>query len=79
MGRVEPFPQMSLQTVRRMLSRRGWSWRRAHKKRRPAVNPDGALALMWRILGLAAEGVNPRDIINGDESAFLLYPQGYYT
>jgi hypothetical protein len=79
MGREEPFPQMSLQTVRRMLSRWGWSWRRAHKKRRPAVNPEDALAFVWTILGLAAEGVNPRNIIIGDESALLRHPQGSYT
>jgi hypothetical protein len=57
----------------------GLSWRRGHKKRRPAVNPEDASAFVYGILGLAAEGVNPRDMINGDESVFLLYPQGYCT
>jgi hypothetical protein len=43
------------------------------------VNPDDALAFVWGILGLAVEGVNPMDIVNGDDSAFLLYPHGLCT
>jgi hypothetical protein len=79
MGRENPFPRMSLRAMRRMLSRWGWSWPRAVKKGRPAVNPEDAVAFVWGISGLAAEGVNPMDVINGDESTFLLSPQGYYA
>jgi hypothetical protein len=79
MGRADPFPQMSLQTVRRTLSHWEWSRRRAHKKRRPVVNPEDAFAFVWRILRLAAQGGNSRGIGNGDGSAFLPYPLGYYT
>jgi hypothetical protein len=72
----EPFPQLCLLTVRRMLSRWGLSWRRAHKKRRPAVNTADALAFRWSVLGLAAQ-VTTRDGVSGDERAFLLCPQGH--
>ena len=75
----QAFPEMSLQTVRRMMSRWGWSWRRAHKRRRPGVDPDAAIWFVFRVLHLFAEGVQSCDILNADETAFLLYPQGHYT
>jgi hypothetical protein len=63
LGREEPFPQLCLQTVRRMLSRWGLSWRRAHKKRRPAVNTEDAPAFVWTVLGLTAQ-VTPGDRVS---------------
>ena len=48
----QAFPVLSLHTVRRMLHRWGWSWRRAHKKRRPHVDPESALQFIWGVLFL---------------------------
>jgi hypothetical protein len=31
------------------------------------------------VLQLLADGVNPGDIVDADETGFLLYPQGFYT
>jgi hypothetical protein len=42
------------------------------------VIPTDALAFVCRSPCLAAQGINPRDIVNGDESAFLPYPHGYW-
>jgi hypothetical protein len=72
-------PMMCLDTVRRMLDRWGWSWRRAHKRRRPNVDPDSAVLFVFHILYLLADGVEPADIVDADEAAFLLYAQGFYT
>jgi transposase len=71
------FPMVWLHTVRRMLHRWGWSWR-AHKRRRPGVDPISD-SLVFQTLYLLAEGVDPADIVDADETAFLLYPQGFYT
>ena len=75
----QEFPDMSLETVRRMMTLWGWSWRRAHKKRRPDVDPAAAARFVQSIMELQGRGVNPGDVVNGDESAFLMYPQGFYT
>jgi transposase len=80
--RVHPqreFPMMCLDTVRRMLRRWGWSWRRAHKRHRPDVDPQSAIHFVFQIPYLLAAGVDPADIRDADETAFLLYPQGFYT
>jgi hypothetical protein len=77
--RQRKFPRMCLDTVRRMLRRWGWSWRRAHRRRRPDVDPQSAIHFVFHILYLQAEGVDPADVVDADEIAFLLYPQGFYT
>jgi hypothetical protein len=69
------FPEMCLHTVRRLLTRWGWSWRRAHKRRRPAVDPDAAVQFVWSIIELMAGGVDPGYIADADETAFLLHPR----
>jgi hypothetical protein len=75
----QQFPEMSLSTVPRWLRRWGWSWRRAHKKRRPDVDPRAAIQFVWRVLYLMAHDVDLSDSVNADETAFLLYPHRFYT
>jgi hypothetical protein len=43
-GHDEQFEEMSAQMVRQLLCRWEWCWRREHRKRRPAVNPEDARA-----------------------------------
>jgi TctA family transporter len=43
------------------------------------VDPDSAILFVFHIVHLLAEGVEPADIVDADETAFLLYPQGSYT
>jgi hypothetical protein len=47
--------------------------------RGPDVDPDSAILLVFHILHLLAEGVEPADIVDAVEAAFLLYPRGLYT
>ena len=75
----QEFPQMCVATVRRLVKRWGWSWRRAHKRRRPGVNPDAGLRFVYEVLILLRDGVEPWQIVNADETAFVLYPHGFYT
>jgi hypothetical protein len=62
-----------------MLDRWGWSWRRAHKRRRLDVDPEKAILFVFHILYLLADGIEPADIVDADETAFLRYPLGFYT
>jgi hypothetical protein len=62
-----------------MLRRWGWSLRRAHKRRRQDEDPQTSIHFAFQILYLLAEGVDLADIVDADETAFLLYPQGFYT
>jgi hypothetical protein len=73
------FPMVRLATLRRMVDRWGRSWRRAHKRRRPDVGPEKAILFVFQILYQLADGVEPADIVDADETAFLLYPEGSYT
>jgi transposase len=73
------FSEIGLQTVRRMLARWGWSRRRAHKRRRPDVYPDAAIMFVRSVLQLLADDVNPGDIVDADETAFLMYSQRFYS
>jgi hypothetical protein len=43
------------------------------------VDPDAAIRFVWSILELLADGVELGDIVDADETALLLYPQGIYT
>jgi hypothetical protein len=43
------------------------------------VDPESAILFVFQILHLLAEGVDPADIVDADEIAFLLPPQGFYT
>jgi hypothetical protein len=73
------FPEVSLCRVQRVLRRRGWSWGRTHRKRMPDVDRRAAVQFVWRVLFLMTQGAGPSDIINADETVFLLYPHGSYT
>ena len=75
----QEFPQMSVLTVRRLLRSWGWTWRRSHKRRRPGVDPRAALHFVHEVMFVLAEEVEPWQVVNADEMAFLLYPHGYYT
>lgn len=66
---------MSWQTVRRLLKRLGYSYRRARKNPAQAPRPAAVRAAqkaLQRLRGWAAEGVC--DVVYGDESGFSLAP-----
>jgi hypothetical protein len=67
-----------METVRRMLILWGWSWRRAHKKRRPTSDQTQAIAFVRSNLELAP-AATPGDVIDCDGAAFLLYAESVCT
>jgi hypothetical protein len=72
----QPFPDVTLETVRRMLIRWRSSWRRAHKKRRPTVDQARAIAFVSSIEEPVPTAA-PGDVINCDETAHVTYPEVY--
>jgi hypothetical protein len=41
------------------------------------MHPDSAMPFVFHILHMLPEGVEPAEIGDADETAFLLYPQGF--
>jgi hypothetical protein len=46
----QQFPGIGLSTVQGMLSRWGWLWWIADKKRRPNADPRAAIEHVWRVV-----------------------------
>ena len=78
----QAFPEMTMQTVRRMMS--GWPWAttRGEGGRQATAagcGPDAAIWFVFKVLHLCAEGVESCDILNAGETASLLCPRAHCT
>jgi hypothetical protein len=75
----QQFPEMSLSRVQMMLSRWGWSWRRAHKKRRPNADPPAAIEFAGRSCTLWHKVWVPATLSTPTKRPFRRCPHCFYT
>ena len=75
----QEFSQMCLPRVGRWLRVWGWTWRRAHKRRRPGVDQGAAMQFVFQVLFLFSHGVEPWQVVEAGETVFLLHPDGFHT
>jgi hypothetical protein len=74
----EPWPGVDVRAIRRFLRRNRMGWPRRHDKRRPTV-PVGIPEAFTRHMMELVRRIPPGDIVNADETCWILNANGFYT